>query len=123
MTGNRTHIWCPNCGEISSTKVINKPFDHRQYFVNGHEDIHYFRRLRECERCLTTFETAEVDIALLNKLVDFREGTVGLSKQIGALIRVKRTLESRMDVSNATIIGKVIDWLITLKSQRIKGDC
>lgn len=71
-----TKMYCPTCKAVTTCSAVNptkagKKSGQRFYFIE-HDDINFFRRGRECQKCYNIFVTSEVNEAFLDELVALR---------------------------------------------------
>lgn len=77
-----TSMYCPNCGEVQVCKALNpselgEPSDQRLQY-DGHPEIQWFRRGRQCLKCRETFMTAEVQEGIIFEFVKLRATLAGM---------------------------------------------
>ncbi len=77
-----TSMYCPHCKTVQVCKALSpselgEPSDQRLQF-DGHPDIQWFRRGRQCLKCGETFMTGEVQEGVIFEFVKMRVMLTGL---------------------------------------------
>lgn len=70
-----TNIYCPLCKSIQNCRVRTEydSWGKGNAIDSDYEDIRYFRRIRECNRCNKDIETVEIDSGFINELKALRK--------------------------------------------------
>jgi hypothetical protein len=80
------------------------------FYAAEHDDLQYFRRLRQCDNCGDDFETAEIETKFLTELTKLRSAL--------AEIRFNATTFEMDAMESAKGFNKLAKWIAALKSGR-----
>ena len=74
-TNKGTNIYCPFCKSIQNCRVRTEydSWGKGNAIDSDYEDIHYFQRIRQCNRCLEDIYTVEIDTDLIDELKALRK--------------------------------------------------
>ena len=113
-----TKMWCPACEQvrvcraIPAAKITGRTSDYRQRKVfTKHDDVHYFKRGRECLKCNHQFVTGEVDLTFLEELTELRDVLSDLRKNA--------ELYSKQSTRAQKTLSKLSKSLGALKALRV----
>lgn len=85
-----TRVYCPYCESEQVCRAFNPSqlaFESGQrWYRTDHEDIHWFRRARECLHCGNEFLTAELEEEFLSELVELRNALAGIKENAEAYV-------------------------------------
>lgn len=79
-------MYCKKCGEITVCKAVEPKKVYstlssgRRFYKKEHDDVHWFRRGRECLTCGQLFLSAEVREDFLTELTELRDALGKLKK-------------------------------------------
>lgn len=114
MMRSATKLWCPTCEEVNPCYSINSSeVDARsghRFYKEGHEDVQFFRRFRQCEVCSNTFETAEAEGKFLAELVELRSVLADLKANANAYaLDAKKAAEGLKKLSRSLQMLKALE--------------
>jgi len=74
-TTKGTDIYCPLCKSIQNCRVRTEydSWGKGNFIDPDYEDIRYFQRIRQCNRCLEDIETVEIDSDFIIELKALRK--------------------------------------------------
>lgn len=76
MTRSAARIWCPFCKAYNPCRSLSPSFlgvgAGNRFYRDGHPDLNYFRRFRECEECGNDFETVEIEAKIIDEILLLR---------------------------------------------------
>ena len=96
-----TTLYCPNCEEGQLCPVIplykfNKKKD-RNFYIDEHSDVQWFRRGRSCKKCGHEFLTAELAESFIFELTELRKRLSGKNAGLISNLRKSNLLLSRKE--------------------------
>jgi hypothetical protein len=94
---------------------------HRNWYKTEHEDVAWFRRIRQCQSCGESFASAETDEALLEELVELRRRVASRNQERVAEVRRRvRWLNGKDTVPRELADGLIRSsaWWLTHSSGR-----
>ena len=113
MTRTAAKLWCPNCGEVHPCYSVN-PSDvgegsGRRFYREDADDVHFFRRFRDCTNCGQHFETSEVEAHFLDELVQLREALADIKANAAAYEQdAKKAAEKLKKLSKSLAVLKAL---------------
>ncbi|WP_027853079.1 hypothetical protein [Marinobacterium litorale] len=112
-----TQMYCPSCGEIETCRAIGLrdlgEESGQRWYRTDHQDVHWFRRGRECLSCGHTFLTAEMNEQFLDELIELRDALVDIKKNAETY-----TAEANKASSSLNDLTKSLSVLKALKIYR-----